>query len=210
MVMTRSTDQEELKRMLVRKDSDFYLMPSRKIGATYKIVYCRLGGSFHQSCKVDVLTPGIMNIPDIIQERIFHTRFIPVMPFIPLLLLKLQAWSDHRNSDRFDMRQKQYTDVSDIKRLLEVGLRDRKGLKDADWLPELFIEAAKGRVTSFCSNHPESAEHWRAIGFPVSRARASSTSTNGSQYNLRGRKRGMPSSLYGRTGTSQYSRVRGL
>lgn len=165
--MTDRYDQEELKRMLVRKDGDFYLTPSRKIGATYKIVYCRLDQRSFKTCKVDVLTPGIMNIPHIANDRIIQARSIPIMPFIPLLLLKLQAWSDHRNSTRFDMRSKQYRDVSDIKELLAIGARRQEKLESAQWLPESFLSAATRRIIDFGMYYPECKKDWGTIGFTI-------------------------------------------
>lgn len=45
----------------------------------------------------------------------------PLMPFLPLLLLKLQAWQDHGESAKLFMRDKQPTDVQDILELLRLA-----------------------------------------------------------------------------------------
>jgi len=172
VVLTNSYTTESLKSMLVRTNSDFYLRPSRKIGATYKILYCRVGSM--RSCKVDILTPGIMNIPTIpspVQSRLTFISGIPIMPFIPLLLLKLQAWQDHRESIRSDYNQKQHTDVVDIQELLEIGIRKKLHLRDVrGWLGETFINDGQRRVLAFCSRALAGREvtgNFKRVGFSV-------------------------------------------
>lgn len=171
-MLTNSHTTDSLKSMLVRTDPDFYLRPSRKIGATYKILYCRVG--IMRSCKVDILTPGIMNIPPVpspAQNRLTFLSGIPVMPFIPLLLLKLQAWQDHRESTRSDYNMKQHTDVRDIQQLLKIGVRKGFQLRDASgWIGGSFLADGQRRVLSFCSrvmDEQESARNFKRIGFTI-------------------------------------------
>ena len=81
----------------------------------------------------------------------------PAMP-MPPLLLKLQAWSDHRSSRYADQISKQYADARDIEKLLEVCLgRLREWLKGAGAL-ELpapkFVDAGKRRTREFSLHHP--------------------------------------------------------
>ncbi|KAH8094710.1 hypothetical protein BXZ70DRAFT_355039 [Cristinia sonorae] len=177
VVMTYAHDTEELKRILVlHSPRSFQLRPSRKRGATYKILYY----TFHsyKSCKVDILIPGIMNIPDIPSRRIPIIDGLPAMTFMPLLLLKLQAWDDHRKSERIDYRMKQHTDARDIQELLKIARERHEHKRDALWLPMSFLVAAEGRVASFISLFPSSgyvskgdkkqistAELWQYIGF---------------------------------------------
>ncbi|KAI0803200.1 hypothetical protein BC629DRAFT_1438256 [Irpex lacteus] len=113
VILTTSYDTERLKAMLVARDPTFYLRPAKTFGATYKVLWARIGYSYAQSdaCKVDILTPGIMNIPDVPREHIVTIDGFPVMPMIPLLLLKLQAWTDHRAATKPYLHDKQYQDV---------------------------------------------------------------------------------------------------
>lgn len=74
------------------KDSNFYTVASKDPRATYRVLWYRLG--YSRSCKVDVLMPGIMNIPPVPAARIAYRRSrseLPLISFLPLLLLKLQA-----------------------------------------------------------------------------------------------------------------------
>ncbi|KAJ4479793.1 hypothetical protein C8J55DRAFT_77924 [Lentinula edodes] len=135
VVLTSRYTQEELKNLLVRYNSNFYLVASKDPLTTYRVLWFRLTG-YHRSCKVDLLLPGTMNIPFVDPSRIHrvgNTRQTdniyssvlsakyPLMPFLPLLLLKLQAWQDHGESAKFFMRDKQPTDVQDIRELLQLA-----------------------------------------------------------------------------------------
>ncbi|KZT30072.1 hypothetical protein NEOLEDRAFT_1153437 [Neolentinus lepideus HHB14362 ss-1] len=166
VVMTRSYTQEELKDLIRRSDSRFYLVPSRKPFATYKVFYYRLAG-YRRSCKVDILLPGIMNIPTITSGRIVKVHDIPVMPLSALLLLKLQGWSDHRASTRPDMIEKQYVDVQDINQLLRIASTRGLWMQSETWLPSDFLEAAGDRIAEYVDEYPSSGASWEAIGYDM-------------------------------------------
>ncbi|KAJ7093405.1 hypothetical protein B0H15DRAFT_776874 [Mycena belliarum] len=168
--LTETHTQAQLKAILVATDSNFYTIASRDPLATYRVLWYRLG--LRRSCKVDVLIPGIMNIPSVPGPRIAYRRSrsdLPLMPFLPLLLLKLQAWMDHGEADKLHPRVKQYIDVGDIGELLALAVStygvDLK--KDRKWLPESFVRAAAKRVKAYVKRYPESGEQWREIGFSV-------------------------------------------
>ncbi|TCD63498.1 hypothetical protein EIP91_005331 [Steccherinum ochraceum] len=172
VVLTSAYDTEELKRMVVRSSSKFELKPSRKIGATYKILYYRVYTYGLRACKVDILTPGIMHIPDanIPIARIELIDNLPAMPFMPLLLLKLQAWGDHGDSDRSDFRAKQYFDARDIAELLVIAVMREEHKRDASWLPASFLREAQRRVQRLKSNlfmdqGARDEKAWKQIGF---------------------------------------------
>jgi hypothetical protein len=97
VVQTDLYTQERLKALLVTANPDFYLVAAKTPGATYRVLWCRLTG-YRRSCKVDILLPGIMNIPRVPRELIKRVQNLPVMPLAGILLLKLQAWEDHRNA----------------------------------------------------------------------------------------------------------------
>ncbi|KAF7338884.1 Helicase ATP-binding domain-containing protein [Mycena sanguinolenta] len=168
--LTDTLTQEALKAILVSADSSFYTVASKDPFATYRVLWYRLG--YHRSCKVDVLQPGIMNIPAVPIPRIAYRKScsdLPLMPFLPLLLLKLQAWMDHRAEAKLYLRQKQHVDVRDIGELLELAVEkyDVNIKQDTKWLPESFLKAAVARVKAYVKCFPDSAEHWRDIGFRV-------------------------------------------
>ncbi|KAJ7312247.1 hypothetical protein DFH08DRAFT_918055 [Mycena albidolilacea] len=166
--LTDEHTQTELKAILVAKDSNFYTIASKDPRATYRVLWYRLG--YRRACKVDVLLPGIMNIPAVPAPRIVYKRSrsdLPLMPFLPLLMLKLQAWMDHRAADKLYLREKQHVDVRDIGDLLELAVEkyDVDLKRDGKWLPESFVRAAATRVKTYVRNFPDSAESWGEIGF---------------------------------------------
>jgi hypothetical protein len=162
VVMTTTVAQSALKQMLCDADASFYTVAAKTPGATYRVLYYRLTG-YRRCCKVDILTPGTMNIPAVPARRIRVIKELPVMPFSGVLFLKLQAWEDHNHDPRAFMRSKQYTDASDIQTLLKIAVR--KGLKPAadKWAPDWFIDMAKRRAKRFMAAYGGEKE-WKAIG----------------------------------------------
>jgi hypothetical protein len=114
-------------------------------------------------CRVDVLVPGIMNIPSITASRFVWLRqnTIPSMPLLPLLLPTLQAWSDHHSASycRPDLRETQFNHIKDINILLPIvkgqGIRRSDGV---GYLLSLFLSATDIRVRSYVYSYP-STEH---------------------------------------------------
>ncbi|KAJ3558218.1 hypothetical protein NM688_g1060 [Phlebia brevispora] len=176
VVQANAHGQEYLKQLLCIHDSaTFYLRSSKNPAATYRVLFAYLSPStsrysrYRRSCKVDVLQPGIMNIPSVSKQRIVHINALPVMPFIPLLMLKLQAWEDHSRSWRADFQSKKYVDVRDIEKLLKIAVERKENVrKDAAWLPESFVKAGRERLSRFLeAGHRETKSAWRRIGFDV-------------------------------------------
>ncbi|TFK89416.1 hypothetical protein K466DRAFT_486906 [Polyporus arcularius HHB13444] len=175
VVLTKSYGQETLKEILARADSRFYLVPSKTMFATYKVLWYRLTeGSYAYTkthiramydCKVDILVPeGDMNIPDVPHARIATRSGLPLMPLIPQLLLKLQAWSDHRAATQSHLRMKQYVDVRDIDALLAIAVREGARAEDARWLPQLHFRVARERVSRYILTSPSTADQWKMLG----------------------------------------------
>lgn len=169
-------DQEDIKRRIVAADLAFFLVASTNYRNSYKILWYNLGAPGSPglcACKVDILIPGVMSIPRISpgQRVSFKQRenkpLVPqVMPLLPLLLLKLQAWSDHRSALYRDKIVKQYVDVVDIEELLEICLgKMKEHLKGARvlGLPTPFVEAGKRRIAEFCLYYPATKMKWRAL-----------------------------------------------
>lgn len=123
-----------------------------------------------------------MNIPDVPRGCAVATisgewKGLPLMPFIPLLMLKLQAWMDHRQADKQYLREKQHTDVRDIGELLDIGMRRKYNLAgERAWIPTSFIQAAERRIPEYLVYFPQTADKWKKIGFTwISRSSSSST-----------------------------------
>ncbi|KZV75030.1 hypothetical protein PENSPDRAFT_731971 [Peniophora sp. CONT] len=179
VVMTVTHTQEDLKRILASEDPNFSLVPSSNPRNTYKVVWYTVPGSYTR-VKVDVLLPGVMNIPTITKERFvwFSNNTLPSMPLLPLLLLKLQAWDDHRTASlrRMDLREKQHVDVADINVLLPIAKKAGVHRSEGNHLPSSFLDAADRRVRSYVVAYPTSKAHWKALGFVVESATISTSS----------------------------------
>lgn len=169
--MTNSYTTEYLKSLLVRDSTaEFYTRPSKKIGATYRLLFCRLPQTIFQtirrSCKVDILIPGIMNIPSVPSSRILRSSDgLPVLPFFVLLMLKVQGWSDHRKSDRSDYRAKQHQDVQDIGELLSIGKQRKEDWRKASgWVPQEFSQHGCALISEYVAARGGKAS-WEELGF---------------------------------------------
>ena len=164
--MTTSHSTELLKNMLVSGGNDFYTRPSKTIGATYRLLFCRLPSLYiRRSCKVDVLIPGIMNIPHLPAARIVRNDGLPVLPFLVLLILKVQGWWDHRNSDRSDYRAKQHQDSSDVDAMLAIGKRRGEDFSLLrTWLSDDFTRHGQKIILEYIAMHGR-REMWEVLGF---------------------------------------------
>lgn len=185
--------QEDLKRRLVALNPHFYLVDSRTPGATYKVLWYRVSGAQSPTpsnypstsmwrsnfsisrqevkIKVDILLPGVMDIPLFPTNKIVHKMGLPAAPLDLLILLKLQAWSQHRASLETRFREKQYVDHRDLQEMLPIAHRQkiRVALQPpADsYLSPTFISNTMIRVREHVAMYPRCAEDWARIGFDV-------------------------------------------
>lgn len=185
VVLTNSYEQEDIKEIIVYADPKFFLVKPRTPGATYKILYYTLNSGGY--CKVDILLPGILDIPFVPASQIVYTHVpdVPVMPLVAVILLKLQGWTDHRDSDRDDFQEKQHVDIDDIWDMLYIWVRGHSDetVHTERWMPYEFVEAAKGRVEEFIEECPDSEDHWRLMGFNIQQVvRLGYLSTNSDWY----------------------------
>lgn len=172
VVLTDAFGQETVKQMIVNNDEDFFLVRAKTPGATYKILYYALT-PWGAWCKVDILLPGTLNIPFVPTNLIARVRGMPLMPLFVVLLLKLQAWTDHRVAGRMDLREKQYVDITDIKELLGIIAESYPDqiINGQHWVPAGMIDAAQKRVDEFAQQRPETRNAWLNIGFKVHKRR---------------------------------------
>jgi hypothetical protein len=171
IVVLNGSDAEDIKAYLHGANDRFSLVDSDNPRNTYKKLYYNISWRTGLQCKVDILTPGPeggLNIPKI---PIRHVKYmgdpgIPVMPFLPLLILKVQGWYDHRRAARQDLRQKVPQDVQDITELLSMADRSDR-LRHFDWLDDGFIELAYTIIEDFCKKKPGSVASWNFLEFEV-------------------------------------------
>lgn len=166
-----TSDVEAKKRLLVRFNPQFYLLPSQNPNATYRVLwYATLRGA---RVKVDILQPGVMSVPYFGPDKVawIKKRFAgcspPVAPLEVVLLLKLQGWDDHLQSNVAHRHEKHHTDVVHIYDLLRIG--SYSGQLNFSYLPADFIQRAQDRVYSFVQAYPDSKDAWSSLGFRVVR-----------------------------------------
>ncbi|KZT08224.1 uncharacterized protein LAESUDRAFT_649859 [Laetiporus sulphureus 93-53] len=171
LIVLTNEDTEDLKRILVNEDSRFFLVPSRNPRATYEVLWYTLPSGRNRrrrTCKVDILTPGgNLDLPHVPRQHIKREQQLPVMPLLPLLLTKLRGWTDHRDSHRQDMQDKQWVDVEDIDELLAITCNTRTHITKDNlrWLPEDFVAASQERALEYVEEYPNSALYWETLGF---------------------------------------------
>ncbi|KAF5352418.1 hypothetical protein D9756_006297 [Leucocoprinus leucothites] len=167
---------EEIKRLIVATDpSHFFLKYPRDILKPYRIL-CHRKTIFDPYCKVDILTPGIMNLPNIPhpspRKHITTISGIPLVPFSLLLALKLQAWSDHLVAREEYQRIKHVQDATDVGQLLDMKekvaeLRRARPWHDSELFSEELQELTRMRVKNYCKQYPHRAVAWRSLGFEI-------------------------------------------
>jgi hypothetical protein len=189
-VLTQDMDAETIKALLVAGDSKFFLVRSTNPRNTYRVLWYDLSSTttssytspytspytslyrsssyYSRKCKVDILTPGTLNVPDVPTSRIKHIKKLPVAPILVVLFLKLQGWTDHCASTRSDLYAKRHMDVEDINQLVRILKSqcdlEREIRKEKKWLPASFIEHGKGRAARFVSMWQlYGDETWRAL-----------------------------------------------
>jgi len=176
IVFTTELHAEHIKELIIAVDDRFYLVPAKDPKKSYRVLYYALKSGRH--CKVDILTPGILDIPDMPAHRIlFLEAFpgIPVVPYVVLILLKLRGWTDDRDSSEARFRAKKSIDEADINELLSImpGLSiyeegwDLLDVERSDWMPEWFQSNGEARIAEFVEVYPDTAWYWREMGFRV-------------------------------------------
>ncbi|TCD70781.1 hypothetical protein EIP91_001812 [Steccherinum ochraceum] len=167
IVMTNSWDTEYLKGILCRESNEFFDRPARSPNATYRVLFYRLHGRRRRPCKVDVLIPGSstsLNLPFIDDSHFEWLAHLPVLPFLPLLILKVQGWRDHRNSTRRDFVAKRPVDIRDINELLGIGRRRREDIQQELWIPDWFLDHGNTLVQEYV-DAMGGGRQWELIGF---------------------------------------------
>ncbi|KAG6830480.1 hypothetical protein H0H92_000487 [Tricholoma furcatifolium] len=171
------TTPDIIKDMLVDHSPDnFFLTSARDPSAAYRVLHYRptkdASLSDKNVVKVDIVVPGIMNLPSCDPSEVIIRSDLPVIPFSVLLLQKLQAWDDHRLSNEDRYRKKVPIDVKDITWLLrasedEALISNRPGAFNRSWFSESFMMDSKRRIKAFCLEFPISVTVWKDLGFAI-------------------------------------------
>ena len=162
-------DPEEVKAYIANHHHRFSLEEPRTRGATYKKLYFHLHVGLGFRCKVDILVSGLdspLHIPSIPQRYVAYLGThadIPVVPFLVLLILKVQGWRDNLDSNKQDKIPR---DIEDVNTLLD--MTDEKDQRYYyPWLPKWFLKHAEELVIRYANEFPETAYSFRELGFDV-------------------------------------------
>ena len=121
-----------------------------------------------ESIKVDILVPGVMDLPHVPPRFIININELPCAPLHLLLLQKLQAWYHRRHSPRPDFRAKVPGDIQDIEDLLHIAnQRGLKLTKRRPYITNSFREKSYKRVKKFTYKYPEYTEWWESLGLEL-------------------------------------------
>ncbi|THU77539.1 hypothetical protein K435DRAFT_877714 [Dendrothele bispora CBS 962.96] len=171
---------EYFKELVASSDSDrFYLEKSTNPKAKYKKLFYRVtpyqGRGPSKVCKIDILIAGQdypLQIPNVPVSCIQYSKQypgLPVMPLLPLLLMKLQGWYDHRESHRKDQMKKRRRDIADIDKLLKMAKNEECHLDEeikGIWrLPKWFTNRMRRFVGEYIEHFPDTEEDWNSLGF---------------------------------------------
>lgn len=171
---------------MAARDSNFFLAAPENPDATYKVLWYDIPSSVPRSthsppiirpCRVNLFVPGVMNIPDVPRGCVMEIPSgkwmgLPLMPLIPLLMLKLQDWMVHSKPGvaftRRSVRTQRSVDFLTIGELLDVGVR-RGYTVDAyrAWLPVSLFETAEEQIPRYNIYNPIKADRWQRLGFTV-------------------------------------------
>ncbi|KAK0492389.1 hypothetical protein EDD18DRAFT_1079881 [Armillaria luteobubalina] len=177
VISSHACDLEFLKSLVaIYNPVNFGLVDAKTPGATRQVLWYQdyVDGRLEKT-KVDILKPGILNLPMIFSEAIVDKQGLPVVPMSILLLHKLQGWKDNMDSDIPRLRNKCDADAGDIFSLLEIiiesmGLKERQNSVHwkqfaLDRFDEEFRGNTERRVRLFCSIYPQYREMWKKLGW---------------------------------------------
>lgn len=164
-------DPEDIKAYIADNHDRFSLEKSGRVGATHQKLYFNFHWGLGLRCKVDIIVSGqysSLHVPNIPQRYVEYPNgySIPVVPFLVLIILKVQGWHDHSESSRKDFRAKIPQDNEDIRTLLDMA--DEDDQRDYnDWWQEWFSKRAERLVIHYANEFPETAYSFRELGFDV-------------------------------------------
>ncbi|PFH48735.1 hypothetical protein AMATHDRAFT_149189 [Amanita thiersii Skay4041] len=170
IVVLTDDDPEEIKAKLEElDDSRFRLIPAQDPRKHYKVLWYVTCWEPRIECKVDIVTPNTrrLNIPDVPRDLIPWMSDIPVMPFLPLLLLKVLGWHGRHTSNKLHLQKKIPRDEADIINLLDL-LDAGDKLYNNRWLRTTklrLMRSARVHIGSFAKKFPSTKRKWKYIGF---------------------------------------------
>ena len=169
VVFGQQHDTEQIKAYLESTSNQFSHQNARDPNNYYTVLHFNLSYSQGKWCWVDILVSGCnspMGIPKIPESHVDcpNNYNIPVMPFLVLLILKVQGWKDHCVMPLKPWHQGKIP--QDIQELLDM-LDNNDHLDYYNWLPKWFIKHPKRLVGKYTDKYPHTASLFRSMVFNV-------------------------------------------
>lgn len=121
-------------------------------------------------CRVDIILPSIIGLPNISSDCPTLMDGLAVVPFSVALLQALQAWNFGIESGKID-GDRHFRQVRDVEAMLKSShipsLRVERPWKDVALFDEAYQKATRSRLQRFCAQYPNYVEEWRLLGFPL-------------------------------------------
>ena len=160
---------EAIKQRLCEENDRFYTVRARNPRDWWRVLYWDTGSNEpgFERFKIDILVPGVLDLPDIHPHYIIRIDTFPCAPLALLLLHKLKGWDDRRGSHRSDFLAKLPEDVRDIADLLRIA--NRLGLnitKSKPYISHSFRDVSYKRVREFSLEHRAYIPLWMGLGLP--------------------------------------------
>lgn len=191
LILSPKQDPDIIKRQIAAYDPSFEVISSTKDAQTSRpVLWYNFASSpassqtgirptertkdkkLRKRIKVDILVPGIMRIPSFPPTLVEEGEDqLPLAPLKLLLLLKVQAWSNHRASEAAQYTNKLVQDRADLQALMTIA--KQRGLvilpkeNHESYLSKLLIDRARSEVQEYVNMHAESREEWASLGFDV-------------------------------------------
>lgn len=160
---------EAIKRRLCQENNNFYTVRAQNPNDHWNVLYWDTNSDEpgFERFKIDILIPGVMDLPDVHPDYIINIEGFPCAPLHLLLLHKLQGWDDRRRSRRRDQLAKVPADARDVVDLLRVAYR--RGLnitKLKPYITDSFRTTSYRRVKEFSLRYPEHKWLWMSLRLP--------------------------------------------
>ena len=166
-MLDKNVNLEALKRSIIATDGRFFLVDSVNPQASYKVLWYQIPNTTSKRCKIDLLKPEELTVPFVPTDKLYGVKDydnIRLMPFIPVLFLKVQAWRHHNLSDKQHFIAKIPQDVRDINEMLDIAVRSGYKFRDVqNWLPGWIQDVGRRHVEQFKREHQSSVNSWAIV-----------------------------------------------
>lgn len=154
---------EAIKKQLCKADDHFYTVRAKNPEDTWNVLWWRTNSG--SRFKIDILTPGVLDLPNIHPDYLIKIDKFPCAPLHLLLFHKLKGWDDRQSSDRLNQRAKVPVDAKDIMWLLLIAstVYDLDITKKRSYITNSFRNDSYERAAKFALKCRESVPFFSCL-----------------------------------------------